>query len=39
MNRKIIAMIIAVITAIMMIVPAALAGDDTPSDSAGYYYV
>ncbi|MBR2659860.1 MAG: SH3 domain-containing protein [Clostridia bacterium] len=39
MNRKIIAMIIAVITAIMMIVPAALAEDNTPPDSEGYYYV
>ena len=39
MNRKTIAMIIAVITAIMMIIPAALAGDDTPSASEGYYYV
>ena len=39
MNRKIIAMIIAAITAIMMIVPAALAEDNTPPDSEGYYYV
>ena len=39
MNRKIIAMILAVITAVMMTVPAALAEDNTPSDSEGYYYV
>ncbi len=39
MNRKILAMIVAVITAVMMIVPVALAGDDTPSSSEGYYYV
>lgn len=39
MNRRITALIIALITAVMMIVPAAMAEDNTPMDSEGYYYV
>ena len=39
MNRRITALIIALITAVMMIVPAAMAEDNTPMESEGYYYV
>ena len=39
MNKRFLSLIMAVLMAVLMIVPAAVAEDDTPSDSAGYYYV
>ena len=39
MFKRILPVLIAVMMTMVMIVPAALAEDDTPSDSEGYYYV
>ena len=39
MNKRFFSLIMAVLMAVLMIVPAALAEDDTPMASEGYYYV
>ena len=39
MNKRILSLIMAVMTAVLMIMPAAVAEDDSTPDSAGYYYV
>lgn len=39
MNKRFLSLIMAVLMAVLMIVPAALAEDDTPMASSGYYYV
>ena len=39
MNKRIVLLITAILMAVLMIIPVSVAEDDTPSDSAGYYYV
>ncbi len=39
MNKRIVLLMTAILMAVLMIIPVSVAEDDTPSDSAGYYYV
>ena len=39
MKKRLIALLTVLVIAAVCVIPAALAEDDTPSDSAGYYYV
>ena len=39
MNKRLTAWILALVLAVCGLIPAALAGDDTPPEGAGYYYV
>ena len=39
MNKRIVLLMTAMLMAVLMIIPVSVAEDDTPSDSAGYYYV
>ena len=39
MNKRIFTLVTALLMAVLLMIPAAIAEDDTPSDSAGYYYV
>ena len=39
MNKRIVLLMTAILMALLMIIPVSVAEDDTPSDSAGYYYV
>ena len=39
MNKRFVLLITAILMAVLMIIPVSVAEDDTPSDSAGYYYV
>ena len=39
MNKRIVLLMTAILMVVLMIIPVSVAEDDTPSDSAGYYYV